>query len=86
MLKTSGPLPLTFMLAMAVEASGASINSGGLSSAFKPGLLSPLLEQARAIGSSSGDQDAQKGPAWQTVQFPNFPNFPNCFSGNFRRC
>lgn len=89
--RNCGQLPLAFVLAMAAEASGAS-----LSDAYDPakplraGDLRKLLNagslEAMAANSfeSSGDR---RLPGDKTAQFfPNFPNFLNCFAGGWRNC
>jgi hypothetical protein len=95
MTRKAHPLPLVFMLAMAAEASGASIPDGHENAqAFRPGDLVPLARRAAELPGNApapGRQPVYRPvPGERTVQyFPNFHNFPNffnCFAGYWRNC
>ena len=88
------PLPLAFVLAMSVDASGTTLPAAGeTGEPLRPGQLAPLVEQGSVpaapvdiLGEGVAPETGQR-----TVQiFPNFPNtfanFRNCFSGSFRNC
>ena len=89
-----GPVPLAFLLAMAADASGASVADASRDMPLEPGSLAPLLQGTviRSGGNltASGEALYQPVPGYKTAQFfpnfPSFPNFNNCFNGNWRNC
>lgn len=94
MRKGQASLPLAFILAMAADASAATVSDVSQPNIpLEAGALRQLLDRAVDVHIITRDMD-QSGdrrlPGDRTAQyFPNFPNFPNffnCFNGNWRNC
>lgn len=83
-------LPLAFILAMAADASAATMpDTSQPNIPFEAGALRALLE--KGLASEIGREPAQSGdrrlPGDKTAQFfPNFPNFHSCVAGMWRNC
>ena len=90
MRKGQASLPLAFILAMAADASAATVpNASQPNIPLEAGALRALLEKglANQITRDPLQSGDRRLPGDKMAQFfPNFPNFFNCVQGYWRRC
>ncbi len=80
----TGPLPLAFALAVAVDVSAGGIaNVPEGENLWRVGSLSQLLDDSEAGRLNGLDQGRS---AVAPEQLAQWLNFRNCFSGNWRNC
>lgn len=83
-------LPLAFILAMAADASAATLSdTNNKTTPLEAGTLRKLLDpttNANMVTRDMNQSGDRSMPGEKMAQFPNFPNFFNCVRGYWRNC